>query len=60
MKKGTKLWLIAVAVLADRRVHRTARLLGALLLGVALEQVARVGLLPPEVVQVLRAALSGL
>lgn len=51
------LWLILVAVPA---VRRTLALLVGLLLGLAVEQVARLGVLPPEVVAALRHALSAL
>lgn len=55
MKKVVELWHMA---LAAPRVKRTLALLVALLLGAGLEQVARLGVLPPEVVLALRHALS--
>lgn len=51
------LWLIVVKLPGVRRV--LALILG-LLLGLAVEQVARLGVLPPEVVAALRHALSAL
>jgi len=57
MEKVSKLWRTLVAVPA---VRRTAAVLLGLVLGLGLEQVARLGVLPPEVVVQLRLALSGL
>jgi len=57
MEKVKRLWLILVAVPGVKRL--VAVLIG-LLLGAALEQVVRLGVLPPEVVHQLRVALSAL
>ena len=57
MERIVKLWLTLVSV---PLVRRTLALLLGLLLGLAVEQVARLGVLPPEVVQALRHALSAL
>lgn len=57
MHKVKELWHTALAVPGVRRILALA--LG-LLLGLALEQVARLGVLPPEVVQGLRHVLSAL
>lgn len=57
MKRIIQLWH---TVLAEPRAKRMVALLVGLLLGAALEQVARLGVLPPEVVQALRHALSAL
>lgn len=57
MERLKSLWLILVALPGVRRI---VALLVGLLLGVAIEQVARLGVLPPEVVAALRHALSAL
>lgn len=57
MEKVKTLWLILVALPG---VKRLAAVTLGLLLGLGLEQVARLGVLPPEVVVQLRLALSGL
>lgn len=57
MRKVIQLWHMLVALPGARRVLAVA--LG-LLLGMAVEQVARLGVLPPEVVAALRHALSAL
>lgn len=55
MERIKLLWHTLVSV---PLVRRTLALLLGLLLGLAVEQVARLGVLPPEVVQALRHALS--
>ena len=57
MERLKALWLILVGVPGVRRI--VALLLGVLM-GLAVEQVARLGVLPPEVVAALRHALSAL
>lgn len=57
MERIVLVWHTLVAVPLVRRA--IAVLLG-LVLGLAVEQVARLGVLPPEVVQALRSALSAL
>lgn len=53
---GDKNWL--TELLANPVVLRVARYLALLLAGAALEQVTRLGVLPPEAVEHLRHALS--
>lgn len=60
MKWNDKWHTVVGAMAENRLVRRAVGLLLAALLGAAFEQVARLGVLPPEVVQALRLALSGL
>lgn len=55
MEKVNTLWRTLVAIPV---VKRSVAVLIGLLLGLGLEQVARLGVLPPDVVQALRHALS--
>lgn len=57
MERMNQIWRTLVGV---PLVRRTLAVLLGLVLGLAVEQVARLGVLPPEVVQALRAALSAL
>jgi len=57
MERIYALWLMLVRVPGAKRLLAVAI---GLLLGAAVEQVAQLGVLPPEVVQALRHALSAL
>lgn len=57
MEKVKEIWHMLVKHAHGKRLVAAAI---GLLLGLGLEQVARLGVLPPEVVQALRAALSTL